>query len=684
MNHFVARAAWLRAELARHNRLYHELSAPEISDWAYDRLFRELEEIERDHPSVVSADSPTRKVGAPPIDALKPFPHAVPMLSLQNGYRREEGELYIDIYEFESRIRRHLGDEAPAMIRYVVEPKLDGLAMELVYESGKFVAGGTRGDGAVGEDVSHNLRALPSVPRLLPPEAPAQLSVRGEVLFDLAGFERMNEARVAAGEKPFENPRNSAAGTMRQLDPGQVRDRPLHFWAHSAGVIPVGTASHADLLARFSAWGFRTNPLNQICDGIEAVIAAVAELERQRPELPYEIDGAVVKVDATALQDALGFVTRAPRWAMAFKYPPAKVETKLEGVTFSVGRTGQVTPVANLAPARVGGVTVRNASLHNEHQMQRVLGLRSGDRLVIQRAGDVIPEVVATVDEPGRTERPLIEYPSNCPICDSLLVRELADAKRPEMVSIRCPNGLGCSAQRVGAIRHFASRLAMDIEGVGEKLVEQLVDAKLVAAPSDLYRLETQRDALAALDRFGELSTTNLLRAIDVSRSRPLERCLLALGIPNVGESTAKDLARHFRSIDAILGADVPALDDVSGIAEPTARQIRHFLDDPQNRAEIDTLRQRGVLFAPPAAAAAGTSLAGKTFVLTGTLPTLGREAAKQLLEAAGAKVSGSVSKKTDYVVAGAEAGSKLEKAVELGVSVLSEAEMLTLLGETS
>lgn len=684
MNDFVARAAWLKEELARHNRLYHELSAPEISDWAYDRLFRELEEIERDHPSLADPDSPTRKVGGTPIVALKPFPHAVPMLSLQNGYRREEGDLYIDIHEFEGRIRRHLGDEAPATIRYVVEPKLDGLAMELVYESGKFVAGGTRGDGAVGEDVSHNLRALPSVPRLLPPEAPAHLSVRGEVLFDLAGFERMNESRVAAGERPFENPRNSAAGTMRQLDPGQVRGRPLHFWAHSAGVISEGTVSHADLLARFSAWGFRTNPLNKVCDGIEAVIAAVAELERQRPELPYEIDGAVVKVDASSLQDALGFVTRAPRWAMAFKYPPAKVETKLEGVTFSVGRTGQVTPVANLAPARVGGVTVRNASLHNEHQMQRILGLRIGDRLVIQRAGDVIPEVVATVDEPGRAERPLIEYPSNCPICNSILVRELADSKRPEMVSIRCPNGLGCSAQRVGAIRHFASRLAMDIEGLGEKLVEQLVEASLIAAPSDLYRLDAQRESLVALDRFGELSSTNLLTAIDLSRSRPLERCLLALGIPNVGESTAKDLARHFRNIDAILNADVAALDDVSGIAEPTARQIRNFLDDPRNRAEIDALRECGVLFAPPASAGAGTSLAGKTFVLTGTLPTLGREAAKQLLEAAGAKVSGSVSKKTNYVVAGAEAGSKLEKAVELGVSVLSETEMLTLLGETS
>lgn len=683
MNPIATRAAWLKDELLRHNRLYHEMNAPEISDWAYDRLFRELEEIERDHPSLAAADSPTATVGSAPIDALKPFPHTVPMLSLQNGYRREEGEQYVDIFEFEGRIRRHLGDEAPAVIRYVVEPKLDGLAMELLFESGKFVGGGTRGDGAVGEEVTHNLRALPSVPRRLPPEAPNALSVRGEVLFDLAGFERMNEARVAAGERPFENPRNSAAGTMRQLDPGQVRGRPLHFWAHSAGVIPAGTASHAELLGRFSEWGFRTNPLNRVCEGLDAVIAAVAELERQRPELPYEIDGAVIKVDSVALQDALGFVTRAPRWAMAFKYPPAKVETRLEGVTFSVGRTGQVTPVANLAPARVGGVTVRNASLHNEHQMQRILGLRIGDRLVIQRAGDVIPEVVATIDEPGREARALVQYPSNCPICNAILVRELADPKRPEMVSIRCPNGLGCGAQRVAAIRHFASRLAMDIEGVGEKLVEQLVEAKLVHAPSDLYRLESQRESLVALDRFGELSTANLLTAIDVSRSRPLERCLLALGIPNVGESTAKDLARHFRSIDAILSADVPALDAVTGIAEPTARQIRAFLDDPRNETEIAALRAGGVRFEPPAAHA-GAGLAGKTFVLTGTLPTLGREAAKQLLEAAGAKVSGSVSKKTDFVVAGADAGSKLEKAVELGISVLSEGEMLALLGAPS
>jgi DNA ligase (NAD+) len=702
------RIAALAAELHRHNRLYHEQNQPEISDWEYDRLFRELEELERLHPGLAPADSPTRRVGSTPIAALVPFPHAVPMLSLQNGYRRqpapgvtgEEADPFLDLRVFEGWVRGTRGsrdpgrgirealrdalgdDRVPAVIRYVVEPKLDGLAMELVYSGRTLTGGGTRGDGAVGEDVTHNLRTMPSVPRHLAPSAPDSLAVRGEVLFDLPGFERMNEARVAAGEKPFENPRNAAAGTMRQLDPALMAGRPLQFWAHSAGTPPPGVRSHSELLARFAEWGFRVNPLNRVCHGLDEVIAAVSDLEARRGELPYEIDGAVVKVDDFALQDLLGFVTRSPRWALAFKYPPGQARTRLVGVSFGVGRTGAITPVANLEPVRVGGVTVRNATLHNEHQMQRELGLRLGDLVVVERAGDVIPAVVEAVDEPGRDARPLVSFPSHCPDCGHPLVREFADPKKPDMVLVRCPNWEGCRSQRLAGLRHFASRLAMDIEGLGEKLLEQLWTAGLVRLPSDLYALAARRDDLIALDRMGAISADNLLRAIDLSRGRPLERALLALGIPNVGESTAKDLSRHFRGLDAILAADVAALDAVDGIAEPTAVGIRNFLDDPRNRAEIERLRAGGVAFTPPAAQSS-VALAGKTFVLTGTLPTMGREEAKRRLEAAGARVSGSVSKKTDWVVAGAEAGSKLEKAVELGVAVVDEAGMLALLGES-
>lgn len=678
-------------ELIRHNRLYHEANAPEISDLEYDRLFRELEALEAQFPLLARADSPTRRVGSAAVAELTPFVHAMPMLSLANGYHKAEptwGDAWEDIVEFErgksdrpGGLRRILGDAAPAVIAYVVEPKLDGLAMELEYQDGVFVRGGTRGDGQVGEDVTHNLRTIADLPKRLVGAPPGLLTVRGEVLFDLAGFERMNAEREARGERRFENPRNSAAGTMRQLDPAQAQGRPLHFYAHSAGLHPEPPATHHELLAQFRAWGFTVSPLCRRCEGLEQVVAAVRDIEAARADLPYEIDGAVIKVDDVALQEALGFVTRSPRWAMAFKYLPAQVRTRLEGVLYSVGRTGQVTPVAQLAPARVGGVTVRNASLHNEHQMQRVLGLRVGDTVVIQRAGDVIPEVVAAVDEPGRAERPLHGYPEACPDCGHPLVRTLADEARPEMVQIRCPNSFGCPAQVEGALRHFASRLAMDIEGLGEKLVAQLVAAGLARRPSDLYVLAARRAELMALERMGEASAQNLLDGIEASKARPLERCLMALGVPMVGEATAKELARHFRGIDAILAADVPTLDEVPNVAETTAAAIHGFFADPGNRDEVARLQAAGVRFVPPAAPVQG-GLTGKTFVLTGTLPNYSRDAMKARLEAAGGKVAGSVSKKTDYVVAGADAGSKLDKARELGVAVLDEAGALALLGE--
>ncbi len=673
------RLEWLVAEINRHNRLYHEENCAEISDAAYDELFRELEALEAHHPGLLRADTPTRRVGGAAIAELLPFTHELPMLSLQNGYRREEGDPWVDLRDFEERIRRALGADAPERLVYVVEPKLDGLAMELVYEQRRFVRGGTRGDGVTGEDVTHNLVTIPSVPRRLPDSAPVRLSVRGEVMFDLPGFERMNAGRELAGEKRFENPRNSAAGTMRQLDPKGAAARPLHFFAHSAGVLPVRVGSHHDLLADFAAWGFTVNPLNRRCDGLDEVIAAVAEVERLRSELSYEIDGAVVKVDAMALQDALGFVTRSPRWALAFKYPPPRVTTRLEGVSFSVGRTGAVTPVANLAPARVGGVTVRNATLHNEHQLVRMLGLRSGDLVEIQRAGDVIPEVLRAIDEPGREARPAVLYPLCCPECGHALARE-PNPLDADKVLIRCPNGLSCPAQVRAALRHFASRLCMDIEGLGEKLIDQLVTQGRVLRPSDLYRLE--QETLANLERMGELSATNLLAAIDVSRARPLDRALMALGIPMVGESTARDLARHYGSLDALLGASEAGLMQVFGVAEKVAASVAAFFADPACRREIDALREVGVAFTGVARPVTGTAFVGKTFVLTGTLPTLARDAAKARIEGAGGKVTGSVSKKTDYVVVGADAGSKLDKARAIGIPTLDEDALIALLDE--
>lgn len=687
----AARIAELVPLVAHYNRRYHEDAVSEIPDWEYDRLYRELEGLEAEFPELVQPDSPTRIVGSKPVDALPSFTHEVPMLSLQNGYRKapEEEEYALGPYEdlvlFErgspkrpGGIRNQLREDAPEVIDYVVEPKLDGLAMELVYEGRRFVRGGTRGDGVTGEDVTHNLLGNSTIPRVLPDSAPDRLTVRGEVLFHLPGFERMNAAREARGEKRFENPRNAAAGMMRQLDPAPARAAPLVFFAHSAGVMDEPPPTHHELLDQFAEWGFRTNPLNRVCHGLDEVTAAVAAIEAARPELEFELDGAVVKVDSLALQDALGFVTRSPRWALAFKFPPAQVRTKLERVEFSVGRTGAVTPVACLAPARVGGVTVRNATLHNEHQMARVLGLREGDTVVIQRAGDVIPEVVEAVDEPGREERPLVAYPESCPACGHGLVRE-ANPKEPEKVTIRCPNALGCPAQVRAALIHFASRLAMDIEGLGEKLVDQLVTAGLVSHPADIYRLEKGR--LAELERMGEKSAQNLVDAIDLSRSRGLDRCLMALGIPMVGESTARDLARRFGTIDALLEASEESLRGIEGIGEKVASSVAAFFRDERARRLVAELRELGVQFTPVATpAAAGTAVAGKTFVLTGTLPSMSRDHAKQRIEAAGGKVAGSVSKKTDYVVAGEDAGSKLARAQELGVLVIDEAEMLRLL----
>jgi DNA ligase (NAD+) len=633
-------------------------------------------------------------VGGPPVDTLPPFEHRVPMLSLANAFGADE------LRDFDARCRRFLGQDAPPRIPYMVEPKLDGLAMELVYQDGRLVAAGTRGDGQVGEEVTHTVRTIRSVPLVLDPAGapPPYLSVRGEVLFELDGFLEMNRRREEAGEKPFENPRNSAAGTIRQLDPVPASQRPLLFIAHSAGE-GIQAPSHGALLERLGALGFRINPNNRRCDGMQAVIDAIAELGSRRHDLPYEIDGAVVKVDDRALQDALGFVTRSPRWAVAYKYPPDQVATRLQGVLFSVGRTGAVTPVAQLEPVRVGGVTVRNATLHNEHQMARELGLfaapgqpplldaagiprraglRHGDRVVLQRAGDVIPQVLGVVDEPGRAERPAVVYPPTCPVCGDALHRE-ENPKEPEKVTIRCGNRLGCRAQLEAALKHFAGRRAMDIEGLGEKLIEQLVSQGLVRGPADLYALEAA--ALASLERMGERSAANLVAAIEASKARPLERAIFALGIPLVGEATARDLAVHFGELDALQRASEGELLAVEGVGPEVAAQVRAFFEDERTREQLDALRAAGVRFpAIERAARTGVDLAGKTFVLTGTLPTMSRDDAKARILAAGGKVAGSVSKKTDFVVAGEAAGSKLDRAMELGVPVLDEAGLLAML----
>jgi DNA ligase (NAD+) len=707
-----ARVDALSALLHHHNRLYHELGQPEIPDREYDLLFRELEVLEQRFPALVRPDSPTRRVGGAPVDGLRPFPHRVPMLSLANAFDADE------LRDFEVRrgddgkprggirrelLRQDLDAEAP--IQYVVEPKLDGLAIELVYEDRVLTGAGTRGDGLVGEDVTHNVRTVRSVPLRLPPDAPDYLSVRGELLFEIEGFEALNRRREAAGERPFENPRNAAAGTVRQLDPAVAADRPFQFFAHSAGegIGPEDAPTHSALLARLERLGFQVNPRNRVCVGIEAVIDAIDELGRARSSLPYEIDGAVVKVDDLGLQQALGFVTRSPRWAVAYKYPPPRAQTRLRELEFGVGRTGVITPVAKVEPVRVGGVTVTSITLHNERQFAHphaawvergkpaergVPGapLRAGDLLEVYRAGDVIPAVGRVLDEPGREARPLLGFATHCPVCGTALeaseeARAKGDLDPHPNRSWRCPNGLGCPAQAAAALEHYAGRLAMDVDGLGEKLVAQLLERGLVRRPSDLYGLTV--DQLVGLDRMAERSATNLVDAIAQSRRRPLGRFLFALGIPHVGEATARDLARHFGSVAAVLDATPEALVGVYGVGEDVARSVRHWLDNPANRAEVERLLAVGVAPEAPAAPVvpADSAVAGKSFVLTGTLPTMSRDAAGARILAAGGKVVGSVSKKTDYVVAGEAAGSKLARAQELGVPVLDEAALLALLG---
>ena len=664
------RARELRDELEKHNHQYYVLDAPLIPDAEYDRLFRELQAIESEHPELASADSPTQRVGAAPLPEFGSVAHRTPMLSLNNAFSDDEVEA------FDRRVRDGL--EASGEIDYSAEPKFDGLAVGLTYENGVLTCGATRGDGSTGEDVTPNLCTVTSIPlRLHGSAIPRLLEVRGEVLMFRSDFDRLNARQRDKGDKEFVNPRNAAAGSLRQLDSKITARRPLRFFAYGvadvAAVSPAPTF-YSETMDRVAAWGFPVAAERDVVRGAAGLADYYARIGAARQQLPYDIDGVVYKVNRLADQDRLGFVSRAPRFAIAHKFPAEEALTTVEAIDIQVGRTGALTPVARLAPVFVGGVTVTNATLHNEDEVRRK-DVRVGDTVIVRRAGDVIPEVVAIVPERRPILAPEFVMPKSCPVCGSAV-------ERPEDEAIaRCSGGLFCPAQRKQALLHFASRRAMDIEGLGEKLVEQVVDNAIVKTPADLYKLGLL--ALASLERMAEKSAANLLAAIETSRTTTLARFIFALGIRNVGEATAKDLARHFGGLDALMAAaagDGARLQQVPDVGPIVAASIARFFAEPHNVEVIEQLRAAGVHWPEGEPhAAVDSPISGKTFVLTGTLPTLAREAAKELIEARGGKVAGSVSKKTDYVVAGAEAGSKLDRAQQLGVTILDESQLLEL-----
>lgn len=669
----------LREALHHHNHRYYVLDDPEIPDAEYDRLFRRLSELEALHPGLLTPDSPTQRVGGEPLPAFSTVRHEVPMLSLDNVF--SAGELA----EFDRRARDRLGDLlgqpddlfAEPRLTYCCEPKLDGLAISLVYENGLLVRGATRGDGLTGEDITHNVRTIPSVPlRLAGDHPPALLEVRGEVLMPKKGFLALNEQQQAKGEKTFVNPRNAAAGSLRQLDPRMTAQRPLAFYAYSVVRCEGVTlpASQYDILQQLAAFGFRLSREIRRGEGADFVQAFYDDIQQRRESLPYEIDGVVIKVDSVRWQQELGFVSRAPRWATAYKFPAQEAVTTIEAIGFQVGRTGALTPVARLAPVFVGGVTVSNATLHNFDEIER-MDVRVGDSVVIYRAGDVIPKVVRVLPERRPADTQPVALPTHCPVCGS-------DVALPEDEAIaRCTGGLFCPAQQKEALKHFVSRRAMDIEGLGDKWIEQLVDFQLIRTSADLYAL--QKDRLLPLERMGEKSADNLLAAIAASKQSSLPRFLFALGIREVGEATALQLARHFGSLEKIMAADEAALMQVPDVGPVVAESIALFFRQPHNQEVIAALREAGVHW--PDMEARGERpqpLAGQTWVLTGSLSTMSRDQAKEKLQQLGAKVSGSVSKKTHCVVAGEAAGSKLADAEKLGVAVMDEAAFQQLLAE--
>jgi len=654
----------LRREIDRHNHLYYVLDQPEITDAEFDRLFSELVSLEQEHPELASPDSPTQRIGAPPLKEFAEVRHRTPMLSLSNAFDEEE------VRAFDRRVREGLEADP---VEYAVEPKFDGLAVSLSFRDGVFVQGATRGDGTTGEDVTPNLRTVRSLPLRLPRASDTgDLEVRGEVVMFRRSFEALNERQRRAGEKEFANPRNAAAGSLRQLDSRITAQRPLHFFAYAVGVSAGARwSTHSETLDRLVELGFSVSPDRDLVQGVEGLLAYYARIGAKRERLPYVIDGVVYKVNRLDWQRNLGFVSRAPRFALAHKYPAQEQVTEVLGIDVQVGRTGALTPVARLRPVQVGGVTVTNATLHNEDELRRK-DVRIGDTVVVRRAGDVIPEVVSVrLDKRPAEARPF-HMPKKCPVCGS------AVTKAQDEAVARCSGGLYCPAQRKQALRHFASRRALDIEGLGEKLVDQLVDGELVRTPADIYQLPV--GMLAALERMGEKSAANVVAAIDKSKHTTLARFIFALGVRNVGESTARDFARYFGSLDRLMNASETELVSVPDVGPVVARSIHEFFREKHNREVIEKLRAAGVSWPESGGAAATAPENVKTFVLTGTLPNMTREDARQEIEAKGHRVASSVSSKTSYVVAGSEPGSKLEAARALGVPVLDEEAFLDLL----
>lgn len=661
----------LRTTLRHHEYLYHVMDTPEIPDAEYDRLMRELRELESAHPDLISPDSPTQRVGAAPLATFEQVRHEVPMLSLDNTFD-EAGFL-----AFNKRVQDRL--KSTDDLTYCCELKLDGLAVSLLYENGLLVRAATRGDGTTGENITANVRTIHAIPlRLHGDNIPARVEVRGEVFMTESGFEKLNEEARRTGGKVFANPRNAAAGSLRQLDPRITAKRPLTFFCYGFGLLEGGEmpASHWQRLQQFKAWGLPVSDRIRLVHTADEVLAFYRQVEQDRPSLGFDIDGVVIKVDSQALQEQLGFVARAPRWAVAFKFPAQEQMTVVRDVEFQVGRTGAITPVARLEPVQVAGVIVSNATLHNADEIAR-LGLRIGDKVVIRRAGDVIPQVVNVVESERPADAREIVFPSHCPVCGS-------DVERVEGEAVtRCTGGLICGAQRKEALKHFVSRRAMDVDGMGDKIIDQLVEKEYVKTPADLFRLTAGK--LTGLDRMGPKSAQNVVDALEKAKFTTLPRFLYALGIREVGEATAANLANHFGELEKVMNADLDALIAVQDVGKVVAAHVRNFMEEESNREVIRQLTEEVGVHWPAVVVVKAEEIdspfAGKTVVLTGSLSQMNRDDAKARLTALGAKVSGSVSKKTDLLIAGEAAGSKLAKAQELGIAVIDEAEMIRLLG---